>query len=307
MSKKFVVSPAPHIKASHSVKSMMGDTIFALLPVGIGAVVFFGLYAGLIIVVSVAVAVLSEHLVCLMRKRPSSVFDLSCVVTGLLLAYTLPPRTPLWVVAIGAFVAIVFGKQVFGGIGFNPFNPALIGRAFLQVAFPQSLSNFSYDGVTSATPLSILKFGLDGKVPDLTTLVVGNYPSSLGETSVILLTLGYIYLVLKRHIHPMVPVVYIATVGAITMLVKPAHLWIYLFSGGLFLGAIFMATDPVTTPVSPKGKLVFAFGCGLLTSLIRFWGSFPEGVCFSILFMNMLTPLIDEFTVVKKFGLKRVT
>jgi len=306
--KIFVVTPAPHIVKKHSIKTMMLDTIIALLPAGVGAVVFFGLYSVVLILVSVLFAILSELFVNVLRKQKPTVFDLSCIVTGLLFAYTLPPRLPIWVAIIGIFVGIVFGKQVYGGLGYNPFNPALIGRAFVHIAFPQQMGDFSVEAISSATPLTILKHFPEQiqNIPPIKNLIIGNYLGSLGETSIILLLLGYFYLVLRKHIYPFPTLVYILTVGIITFFVDKSHLWIYLFTGGLFLGGIFMITDPVTTPVSHKGKVIFALGCAILTSLIRYWGGYPEGVCFSILLMNLLTPIIDQYTVRKKFGYKKV-
>lgn len=307
--KLFIISPAPHIRKEHSIQTMMLDTIIALLPVGIGALIFFGFYSGVIILVSVIFAILSELFVNLLRKQKPTVIDLSCIITGLLFAYTLPPRLPLWIVAIGVSFGIIFGKQIYGGLGFNPFNPALIGRAFVHIAFPQNMGNFAAtDAVSSATPLTILKHFPEqmSNIPQIKNLIIGNYLGSLGETSVILLLLGYFYLLFKKHINPFVPITYIFVVVIITFFVNRQHLWIYLFSGGLFLGGVFMITDPVTTPVSPKGKIIFAICCGILTCIIRFWGGYPEGVCFSILFMNLLTPLIDNYTIRKKFGFKKI-
>jgi len=307
--KIFVVTAAPHIVKKHSVRTMMLDTIIALLPAGVGAVIFFGFYSGALILVSVLVAILSELFVNILRKQKPTIFDLSCIITGLLFAYTLPPRLPLWIAAIGVFVGIVFGKQIYGGLGYNPFNPALIGRAFIHVAFPQNMGNFTLtDAVSSATPLTILKHFPEqiSNIPPIKNLIIGNYLGSLGETSVILLLLGYFYLVIKKHIYPYAPITFFITVLLITFFVDKHHLWIYFFSGGIFLGGIFMITDPVTTPVSPKGKIIFAICCGILTCIIRFWGSYPEGVCFSILFMNLLTPLIDNYTIRKKFGFRKV-
>lgn len=306
--KLFIVSPAPHIIKSHTIRTMMFDTILALIPAGIGAVLFFGSYAGVIIICSVIFAILSELFVNILRKQKPTVTDLSCIITGLLFAYTLPPRLPLWIVIIGIFVAIVFGKHIYGGLGYNPFNPALVGRAFVHIAFPQQMCNYTIDTLSSATPLTILKHFPEqiNKIPDVFDLVVGNYLGSLGETSVILLLLGYLYLVLRKHINPFVPFVYIFTIAIFTLSVDKTNFLVYLLTGGLYLGGIFMITDPVTTPVSTKGKILFAIFCGILTCIIRFWGGYPEGVCFSILLMNMLTPLIDEFTIRKKFGHKKV-
>jgi len=306
--KVFVITPAPHVVKPHSVKTMMLDTIIALVPAGIGAVMFFGWYSGLLILTSVVFAVLSELFVNILRKQKPTVTDLSCIITGLLFAYTLPPRLPLWIAIIGVFVGIVFGKHIYGGLGYNPFNPALVGRAFVHIAFPQQMGNFDIEAISSATPLTILKHFPEqiSSIPPIKNLIIGNYLGSLGETSVVLLLIGYIYLVLRKHIYPLPTLIYLLTVVIITFFVDKTHFWIYMLTGGLFLGGIFMITDPVTTPVSPKGKLVFAIGCGILTLLIRYWGSYPEGVCFSILLMNILTPLVDQYTVRKKFGYRKV-
>lgn len=304
MEQKFIISPAPHLKSKNSIPKMMFDTILALIPAGIGGIIFFGWYAGLVILVSVVSSIIAEWFTNVLRKQQTTITNLSCIITGILIAYTLPPRIPLWIAAVGAFIGIVFGKQIYGGLGFNPFNPALIGRAFVHIAFPQNMADFSFDTVTTATPLTILKHFPEQvkEIPELVTLLIGNYSSAIGESSVILLILGFVYLVIKRHIFPLTTIMYILTVTVFTLFVSPENLGTYIFSGGLFLGAIFMVTDPVTTPVSPKGKLIFAFGCGILTCIIRFWGSYPEGVCFSILLMNLLTPLIDNYTIIKKFG-----
>lgn len=306
--KLYIVSPAPHVRKKHSIQTMMFDTILALLPAGVAAVVFFGFYTFLIIITSVFFAILSELFVNLLRKQKPTLWDLSCIITGLLFAYTLPPRLPLWIVAIGIFVAIVFGKHIYGGLGYNIFNPALIGRAFVHIAFPQQMGNFSIDATSVATPLTILKHFHEQLhlIPSLSKLVIGNYNGSLGETSVICLLLGYLYLTVRKHINPFVPIVYLLTVAVITVFYNSSYFLVYLLSGGLFLGGIFMITDPVTTPVSVKGKIIFAVGCGILTCLIRYWGGYPEGVCFSILLMNLLTPIIDEYTIRKKFGSRKV-
>ncbi|MCS7230588.1 MAG: RnfABCDGE type electron transport complex subunit D [Elusimicrobiota bacterium] len=306
--KIYLISPAPHIRATHSISTMMRDTIFALVPAGVGAVMFFGMYALIIIISSVIFCILFEILVNFLRKQKPTVFDLSCIITGILFAYTLPPKIPIWIVAVGCFVAIVFGKHFYGGLGHNPFNPALVGRAFIHIAFPQNMGDFSINGISSATPLTILKHFPQqvSDIPSIQTLIWGNYPGCIGETSVVLLLLGYLYLVIRKHINPFVPILYILTVGIFSAIIDIKNVLIYLFCGGIFLGGIFMITDPVTTPITPKGKIIFAIMCGLLTCTIRFWGSYPEGVCFSILFMNLLTPLIDEYTICKKFGHRKI-
>ena len=228
---------------------------------------------------------------------------MSAVVTGMLLAFCLPPSMPLWMAAVGGIFSISIGKQIFGGLGHNPFNPALIGRAFLQISWPREMTSWinPFDGLTSATPLSITKLELEGAVPEFHTLFFGNFAGCLGETSKFLLLLGAGYLILRRHIKLYIPVSYIVTVVILAILFNVNPLF-HLLTGGLILGAFFMATDPVTSPISSKGKIIFGIGCGLFTMLIRLKGGFPEGVCYSILIMNMLTPLIDKITQIKRFG-----
>ena len=312
---QLIVEPSPHVTAGNSVRGMMRDVLIALVPAGAGALLFFGWRSGLVIAVCGAAAVLAEHLCNLLRRRQSTVGDLSALVTGVLLAFTLPAGIPLWMAALGAAVGVVFAKQLFGGLGFNIWNPALVGRAFLQISFQQQLSRFAVDGVGSAsvngvsgaTPLGILKHFPEqaAAIPPLPVLAFGWHWSSLGESSEVLLVLGFLYLMARRQVMPLIPLTFIGTVAAVTAVVAPAHLGVYLLSGGLFLGALYMATDPVTSPVSPRGKLLFGVGCGLLTALIRFWGAYPEGVCFSILIMNTMVPLIDRVTVRRPFGVGR--
>ena len=238
-----------------------------------------------------------------MTRRQDTLADLSAVVTGLLLAFCLPPAIPLWIAAAGGIFAILVGKAIFGGLGHNPFNPALVGRAFLQVSWPKDMSLWTapYDAVTTATPLGIMKLNLPGILPDNWTLFFGNFAGSLGETPKLILLLGALYLLFRKHIKLYTPLSFIITAAILALFFKENPVF-HLLTGGLILGAFFMATDPVTTPLSRNGKIIFGIGCGVLTMLIRLKGGFPEGVCYSILIMNMLTPFIDKMTVIKKFG-----
>jgi electron transport complex protein RnfD len=263
----------------------------------------YGFYSLVLIGICIIGSVGGEAISRKLSKREQTINDLSAVVTGLLLALTLPPKLPLWMALIGSLFAIIIGKQIFGGLGSNPFNPALLGRAFLQIAWPKEMSSWisPIDSLSTATPLSIKKYQLVGEIPNYIDLLTGYYAGSLGETSSILILLGAAYLLFKGHISFSTPLAYLLTVAVLSFLLKENFLF-HILSGGLFLGAFYMATDPATTPITEKGKIVFGIGCGLLTMLIRLKGSFPEGVCFSILFMNILTSLINKSTRPKRFG-----
>jgi electron transport complex protein RnfD len=234
-------------------------------------------------------------------------FDGSEAVTGLLLAFVLPPSIPLWMAGIGGFLAIFLVKELFGGIGFNIFNPALAARSILTVSFPLEMTQFvaplSYriDTITTATPLGIVKEGLGGSLPSLWDMFIGNRAGCIGETSILLLLIGAIFLLWRRVITWHIPISYIITVAILTSLTGQSPLF-HILAGGLVLGAFFMATDYVTSPITSKGKIIFGIGCGIITFLIRFKGSYPEGVAYSIIFMNMFVPLIDKYTLPKKFG-----
>ena len=296
-----VVSSSPHIRSEETVQRIMLDVIIALLPATAASVYFFGMRALAITLVSVAAAVAAEAAIQKIRNKPVTVNDGSAVITGLLLALTLSPAMPLWMVVVGAVVAIGIGKQVYGGLGSNPFNPALVGRAFLVVTFPVHMTTWinPIDGVTSATPLGLLK--MEGTATGYTELFIGNVGGSLGETSALLLILGGLYLLYRGIIDWRIPVFYIGTVGVMTAVLGQDPVF-HLLAGGLMLGAFFMATDMVTTPVTRTGKIVFGIGAGILVVLIRLYGGYPEGVLFSILLMNTFTPIIDKYTRPKIYG-----
>ncbi|RPJ08603.1 MAG: RnfABCDGE type electron transport complex subunit D [Spirochaetaceae bacterium] len=322
MSDTIIVSSSPHAKTSGDVSKIMWVVCFSLLPTAVASAVIFGIQSLIVIGTSVLTCVITELVSQLVFKRKVTISDGSAVVTGILLAFTLPPTAPVWVVIIGAVVAIFLVKQLFGGLGYNIFNPALAARAFLLASFPvimttwiKPVSQFmSFDAVTSASFLNIIKEGATaagqnaaaGTLPagfSYLDMLFGIIPGSLGETCKITLLAGGFLLLLFRIIDFRVPLAYIATVALSS--------WIFgrdpiasVLSGGLILGAFFMATDMVTSPITKTGKVVFGIGCGLLVVVIRFIGGFPEGVCYSILLMNCMTPLIDKFTKPRVFGKK---
>lgn len=295
-----VVTPAPHIKDKDTVPSIMKGVIIALLPATVGAVYFFGLYALALIAVCIAFALITEIIWLAIRKKDMALCkDASAILTGLLLAFTLPPTTPLWVAAVGSIVAISLGKQVFGGLGFNIFNPALIGRAFLAASFPSMMTNFVLDGYSTATPLTA--FAQSGVIASYWELFVGSVGGCLGETSAFLLLLGGVYLIYKRLIDWRLPLGYLGAV-AILSFVSGQDLVFHLLSGGLILGALYMITDPVTSPLGRKARWIYAIGAGFIVFVIRYWGSAPEGVLYSILLMNAMVPLLDKYFPDKVFG-----
>jgi electron transport complex protein RnfD len=296
-----VVSSSPHIRSEETVQRIMLDVIIALLPATAASVYFFGMRALAITLVSIAAAVAAEAAIQKIRKKPVTVSDGSAVITGLLLALTLSPAMPLWMVAVGAVAAIGIGKQVYGGLGSNPFNPALVGRAFLVVTFPVHMTTWinPVDGVSSATPLGLLK--MEGTATGYMELFIGNVGGSLGETSALLLILGGMYLLYRGIIDWRIPAFYLGTVAVMTLVLGADPIF-HLLAGGLMLGAFFMATDMVTTPVTRTGKIVFSTGAGVLVAVIRLYGGYPEGVLFSILLMNTFTPIIDKYTRPKIYG-----
>jgi len=303
ISQRLIVSVSPHIRAREDVRTIMSDVIFALSPALFASVFFFGWRALLIVSVSIFSSIVSEFFWQRLWRKKITVGDLSSVVTGMLLAFVLPPSSPLWMVAIGAFVAIILGKQIFGGLGYNPFNPALVARAILLASWPVYMTTWTrpFDALTTASPLGIVKMQLDQRLPSYLQMFLGNRAGCLGEISVLALLVGAVYLLYRKQITLHIPISYIGTVGLASFLFKRDPLF-SIMAGGLILGAFFMATDMVTSPLTRSGKLVFGVGCGLLTMLIRFKGGFPEGVCYSILIMNMLTPMIDKITEPKVFG-----
>ncbi|HHW18813.1 MAG TPA: RnfABCDGE type electron transport complex subunit D [Firmicutes bacterium] len=313
MEEKLVISSSPHIKDPKTVRGIMLDVIIALIPACLASLILFGWKALLIIVASVASAVASEALYEKAVKREVTVGDLSAVITGILLAMTLPPNVPLWIPVIGSAFAIVIAKQIFGGLGCNFVNPALAGRAFLLAAWPMHMTRdwlnpLTYDAVTSATPLAVLKGTGQGTLPGIKDFLLGVRLGSLGETSVLALLLGGIYLIVRGVIDYRIPLGFLGTLFVGTLVFgKPGAFFqgdglSAILAGGAFLGAFFMATDYVTSPVTARGRLYMGIGAGFITLLIRLWGGYPEGVTYGILLMNLVTPLIDRFVVPRYYG-----
>ncbi len=307
MNNKLIVSVSPHIYSAESSARIMWAVTLSLLPAGVAGIFIFGLATFRIILVAVVCAVLTEAIIQKLRKTKITIFDGSAALTGLLLAYCLPPTVPLWLVACGSFVAIAIGKQAFGGLGQNIFNPALVGRAFLLAAWPAQMTTFalpwqSFEGVTGATPLASAFEGVS-----YGDLLLGNRGGCIGEVCTIALLAGALFLLLLGIISWHIPFSFILTLGIFTWAFAGEGYfsgpWLFhILSGGLILGAFFMATDYVSSPLTNRGKLIFGFGCGLFASIIRLWGGYPEGVCYAILLMNAATPLIDRYTQPKRFG-----
>ena len=321
---KFKVSLSPYVGTKETVFSVMRDVIIALLPIYIMAFVYYGEIVFLVTLLSVSSAVVSEIICNKIMKKKVSIFDGSAIITALLFTLIIPPYLFWWQIVIGSSVAIILGKMVFGGLGQNIFNPAFVGLAFLMNSWPIQLTKWGrtgldgnvgasllkgIDGSTGATPLEILKGqGYDkvietfGGVKSLySSLFLGNYAGTFGEVSVLAILIGGIYLLIRKQISWHIPLIYIITVY-LAFLIKGENPLFHILTGGLILGAFFMATDMVTSPITSKGKIIFAVGAGLLTVLIRSKGSFYEGVCYSILFMNAITPLINKISKPKRFG-----
>ena len=305
------VTSSPHAHSGNSISIAMRDVLLALVPAFLAALYFFGWQAAGVIITSVVTAIACEYLCQRVMKRDVTVSDYSAALTGLLLAFTLPAGLPLWMVAIGSISAIVLGKQFFGGLGGNIFNPALVGRAVLLASWPVAMTTWPIplDASTGATPLGIIKeTGSLADIPTLSQMLIGNTGGSLGETSALALILGGIFLIWKKHIDWRIPVTFIASVFLLSLVIGLTNgvgarfALIQILSGGLLLGAFFMATDWVSTPITSTGRIIFGLGCGLITILIRTKGGYPEGVCYSILLMNGVTPLIDRFTTTRVFG-----
>lgn len=318
--KKFSVSASPHVRCNESISKIMWNVNAALVPAAIFSIFYFGVSALINMTVGVVSAVVCEYLVQRFSGKKIAVFNGSACLTGLLIAMSLPPSLPPYMVAIGSFIAIVIAKQSMGGLGFNIFNPAHIGRAALMVSWPVAMTTWtqlttSVDVVTSATPLNILKqqgyaqlieiFGSNTEL--YKSMLLGTRNGSMGETSTILLLLGGIFLLYKGYINWQVPVFMIGTVGVLTWIFGPAGFFtgdplFHMMAGGLIIGAFFMATDMVTIPITIKGQIIFAVGAGAITVLIRLIGGYPEGVCYAILLMNAVTPLLDRLVKPKIFG-----
>lgn len=304
----YTVSATPHIHTKETVSGIMRDVLFALLPAVVVGIYFFGINAALVIIVSVVSCILSEFVFEKIVHKEITIKDYSAAVTGVLLAFCLPSTTPLWIVAIGGIFSIIVVKQLFGGIGQNFINPALAGRAFLLASYPVQLSNWVVDGVSSATPLAMMKE--NGFIPatqDYINAFIGHVGGCIGEVSAIALIIGFIYLLVKKVITIRIPLVYIVTVFVLSIFLGRQGFMssqpIYeIITGGLLLGAFFMATDYTTSPMTPIGQIIMGVGCGVLTVVIRMYGGYPEGVSYSILIMNLLVPLIDRFTKPKIYG-----
>ncbi|HBT49253.1 MAG: Electron transport complex, RnfABCDGE type, D subunit [Caldanaerobacter subterraneus] len=304
---KLLVSSSPHIRSNETVQRIMLDVVIALTPAMIGSVYFFGLNALKLILISVASSVLFEALIQKLFKKPITITDFSAVITGILIAFNLPASAPWWLPVIGSAFAIIVVKQLFGGLGANFMNPALAARAMLMASWPVHMTNYTGtrpDVVTSATPLSIMKYGTGAELPTLRDMFIGNIPGVIGETSALLLLIGAAYLIIRKVIDWKIPVFYIGTTFIMLLLlgVEPKLLPYHILGGGLILGAFYMATDYSSSPVTPLGRIIFAVGAGILTAIIRVKGAYPEGVSYSILLMNVATPLIEKFTKPKVFG-----
>ena len=319
MAKRLTVSASPHVRSSETTTGIMLDVILALVPALVMSAVYFGSRALVLTAVTVASCVLSEFVCRKVMKRDNTLGDLSAVVTGIILAFNLPATLPLWTAAIGGIIAIVVVKQMFGGIGQNFVNPAMTARIILMVSFPTTMANWiatgqnawSVDAITSATPMAQLASAKGGDLslaeglPSIAEMLLGKHGGSMGEVCSIALICGGFYLLLRKVISPIIPFFFIGTVAVFMFFAGGGNMQFVVYQllgGGLMLGAFFMATDYATSPITKKGKIIFAIGCGLITSIIRIYGSLPEGVSFSIILMNILVPHIENFTLSKPFG-----
>jgi electron transport complex protein RnfD len=312
------ISPSPHIHSGDSIRRNMLDVLIALVPATLVGLYFFGLGALIVGSVSIISCVTFEYLIQrFLLKKPNSIGDLSAVVTGVLLAFNLPSNLPVWMVVVGALAAIGIGKMSFGGLGNNPFNPALVGRVFLLISFPVQMTtwpeplafNMHYiDAETAATPLSMIKNHF-GELPRTMDLLLGNVGGSMGEVSSLAILLGGLYLLVRKVITWHIPVSVLAAVFIFTGIMHwgvndavYATPLLHILAGGLLLGAFFMATDYATSPMTPLGMLIYGAGIGIITVVIRIWGAYPEGVSFAVLIMNAFTPLINFYVKPKRFG-----
>ncbi len=306
------VTSSPHIHSGKSVKKIMWSVFAALIPAGLWGIYAYGLRALYLIIASILTCIITEALILKLRKKPVAISDGSAVLTGLLLAYNVPPDLPVWTICIGAVFAIAIVKQAFGGLGRNIFNPALAARAFLMASWPTYMVTFqnprwNTDALTSATPLTNIKHDFGFANPTYLDLFIGNRGGCIGEACTVALIAGALFLLYKRYISLRIPVSFILTVAFLSWAFLGKDMFqgdslFYIMSGGLMLGAFFMATDYVTSPITKRGKIVFGIMCGVLTFVIRKWSGYPEGVCYSILIMNAATPMIERFTKPGRFG-----
>lgn len=310
MSTKLLISSSPHLRAKEDISTVMRDVVIALLPATIASLYYFRMGALKVILSAVIGAVLSEFAMQKILKKEVTINDWSAVLTGLLLAFNIPASAPIWLPFVGSVFAIVVVKQLFGGLGHNFMNPALAARAMLLASWPVEMTKWvtpGADAVTTATPLGILmEQGKDAALNlNIMDLLIGNVGGCIGETSAGLLILGGLYLIYRKVITYTIPAYYIGTVAVLTLLVGGFDFKYMIFhtvAGGLMIGAFFMATDYASSPVTQKGQVIYAIGCGLMTVAIRVWGGYPEGVSYSILFMNVATPLIEKYTSPRVFG-----
>ena len=302
MSKLLNVSSSPHVRSNETTQSIMVDVAIAMLPATAFGVFQFGLHALLVLIVTIAACVLSEYVFEKITKRPCTISDFSAVVTGMILALNMPPEIALWIPALGGVFAIIVVKQLYGGLGQNFMNPALAARCFLLISFTGQMSAFTLDGWTGATPLAVLKAG---ESVDVAAMFIGKIPGTIGEVSVIALLIGAAYLVVKKVISLRIPVTYILTTAVFVFIFGQQDLnyvLAHLCGGGLIFGAFFMATDYVTSPITPKGQIVFGILLGILTGLFRIFGGSAEGVSYAIIISNLLVPLIERYTLPVAFG-----
>ena len=308
MSNKLIVSPSPHIRDNATTSTIMRDVLIGLAPAMIAAVVIFGFRALLMTAVCVAACIIFEYGTERILGRENTISDLSAVVTGVILSFNLPVQLPLWMAVVGCFFAIVIVKQLFGGIGNNFANPAIAARIFLLLSFSQPMTTWlqveggrAVQGVYGATPLALISAGDTANLPSVMEMLLGTRGGCMGETCAIALILGGVYMIWKKVITPTIPLAFIGGVFVLSLLfgVNPVY---ELMGGGLMLGAFFMATDYTTSPITEKGKIIFGLGCALITMVIRVFGSYPEGVSYSILLMNIITPHINRMVRNKAFG-----
>ena len=321
MANKLIVSPAPHVQSAQSTARIMRDVVIALVPALVVSTIVFGINVLYITALSVASCMLFEYVIQrYMVRGVNTLSNWSAVVTGVLLAFNLPATIPWWIVVIGAFVAIAIAKMTFGGLGKNPFNPALVGRVFLLIAYPVQMTTWpmprsgAFDALSGATPLAAVKHGAAADVLGVQDLLLGNMPGSLGEVAAAALLIGFVYLLWRRVITWHTPVVIFLTMALFAFVVALGNglrgdmLWqfplFHLLAGGAMLGAIFMATDYSTSPMTVRGCVIFGIGIGVITMCIRLWGAYPEGMSFAILLMNAVVPLINKYVKPKRFGVK---
>ena len=307
MNKLLNVSSSPHVRSSVTTRNLMLDVVIAMVPAAAFGVFHFGLHALLVMIVTVAACVASEYVYEKFMNKPITIADMSAVVTGMILALNMPPEIPLWIPALGGIFAIIVVKQLYGGLGQNFMNPALAARCFLLISLALFMNDFSspaigFDSVSGATPLAAMRAG---NTVDLAALITGQIPGTIGEVSAIALIIGGVYMIARQVISPKIPLIYIGTTAVFVFLFGGFDINYTLcqvFAGGLIFGAFFMATDYVTSPITPNGQIVYGVVLGVLTGIFRLWGASPEGVSYAIILSNLLVPMIEKVTLPKAFG-----